>query len=245
VSLAAGLLLAAAGVAAVAGLGTAAAASCAGMSVQLSPPAGIALQPSHVAISRGGCVRFSNQTATSVTIQVSGGYSRTLPPGTSTGSGTDYVGHTAGTERVTASSTLGTAHGSITVTASSPSPSPSGSRSPSPGPSRSPSPRPSPQPSSSATGPQVAPSPSAGRTRHRRPAPSPSPTPVPTSAVPSVSPSTPAPAVVAGPLEPPSGRGAGLPEAVAALAVVGTGVGLLRVVLAEPVDDAPVVGGSA
>ena len=51
------------------------------------------------------------------------------------------------------------------------------------------------------------------------------------------------------PVEPPSGRGTGLPGAVAALAVVGTGAGLVRVLLAEPlgpVDDAGrTVGGPA
>jgi hypothetical protein len=56
-----------------------------------------------------------------------------------------------------------------------------------------------------------------------RPTPSPSPT---TSTT-----------VVAGPLQPPTDRGTGLPAALAALGVVGTAAALLRVLLAEPVAD--------
>jgi hypothetical protein len=63
----------------------------------------------------------------------------------------------------------------------------------------------------------------------------PTPTPSPSAS------STPA-AVVAGPLQPPSDRGTGLPAAVAALAVVATATGLVRVLLAEPV---PAPGGGA
>jgi hypothetical protein len=46
-------------------------------------------------------------------------------------------------------------------------------------------------------------------------------------------------------VEPPTDRSLGLPAALAALAIVGTGGGLLRVLLAEPVDDLPGVGGRA
>jgi hypothetical protein len=53
---------------------------------------------------------------------------------------------------------------------------------------------------------------------------------------------TPAPAVVAGPLQPPTDRGTGLPAALAALGVVATAGGLLRVLLAEPVRGRPVDG---
>jgi hypothetical protein len=45
-----------------------------------------------------------------------------------------------------------------------------------------------------------------------------------------------APAVLSGPLQPPSDRGTGLPAALAALAVVGTAGALLRVLLAEPIS---------
>ena len=54
--------------------------------------------------------------------------------------------------------------------------------------------------------------------------------------MPSQTPTPAATAVVAGPVEPPSGRGLGMPAALAALAVVGTGAALVRVIAAEPVD---------
>jgi hypothetical protein len=59
---------------------------------------------------------------------------------------------------------------------------------------------------------------------------------------------TPQPArtgVVAGPIEPASGRGTGLPAALAALAVVGSGAAIVRVLAAEPVDSGTNVGGGS
>jgi hypothetical protein len=53
---------------------------------------------------------------------------------------------------------------------------------------------------------------------------------------------------VAGPLQPPTDRGTGLPAALAALAVVGTAGALLRVLLAEPigpVDSGRTVGAAS
>jgi hypothetical protein len=58
---------------------------------------------------------------------------------------------------------------------------------------------------------------------------------------------TPAPAataVVAGPVEPASGRSAGLPAALAVFALLGTGFGFVRVLVAEPVEDGRTVGPS-
>jgi hypothetical protein len=106
----------------------------------------------------------------------------------------------------------------------------------------------SPDPGPGGSGPRIAPTPdftSFPTPSLSRPAGTP-----PSVAGPSVTPFpvTPTPsatAVVAGPIEPASGRGAGLPAAVAALAVVGAGAGIVRVLLAEPVDDLPAVGGSA
>ena len=54
--------------------------------------------------------------------------------------------------------------------------------------------------------------------------------------------------VVAGPLQPPTGRGTGLPAAVAALVIVGTSAALLRVLLSypiSPVDGAHSVGAAS
>jgi hypothetical protein len=42
--------------------------------------------------------------------------------------------------------------------------------------------------------------------------------------------------VVAGPLQPPTGRGTGLPAAVAAVAIVATAAALVRVLLAYPIS---------
>jgi hypothetical protein len=52
-----------------------------------------------------------------------------------------------------------------------------------------------------------------------------------TTPLPSPAPSV---AVISGPLQPSTNRGVGLPAALAALLVVGSGGGLLRVLLAEP-----------
>ena len=53
---------------------------------------------------------------------------------------------------------------------------------------------------------------------------------------------TPAVVVGGGPLEPPTSRSVGLPAAIAALLVIGGATGLVRVVLAEPVDGPDSVG---
>jgi hypothetical protein len=73
---------------------------------------------------------------------------------------------------------------------------------------------------------------------------------VPPPATPTVapSPSTSPLAVVAGPVQPPTDRGLGLPAALAALAVVGVATALLRVLLAHTpsaVDNRGTVGPAA
>jgi len=64
---------------------------------------------------------------------------------------------------------------------------------------------------------------------------------------PTPSPTTSPVAVVAGPLQPPTDRGLGLPAAIAALALVGVGAAMVRVLLAHApaVDNRRTVGGNA
>jgi hypothetical protein len=212
----------------------------------------LAFEPDHCDIAFGEIVQFTNNTLSRVHVTVSGGYSRDVTPGETTSKAQSFVGSAAGPHEVSATDetvpTGSSADGSITVGAS---PSPSPSHSPHGHPSSHP---PSPSPSSTGTGPQVAPTPPrvGGFVPKSRPpsppagqVPSPSLAPVPT-VTPDPQPS--ATAVVAGPVEPAGARRLGLPAALAALAVVGSGAGLVRVVLAEPispVDDPRNVGGTA
>lgn len=231
-------------------MSTAAAASCRVMTVRydLSQNGPVVLDPNHYDIPYGGCVQFVNQTAATATITVGSHYHQQLGPNENTSGATNYKGTSAGRQTVTANDgPAGSAHGSITVAAA---PTPSRSRSPKPSkPSHSAQPAPPPSPTtSSGTGPQVAPTPSGHKPRHghhrsgglQPPVPPAGPiqTPPPTA--------TPAPAattVVSGPVEPASGRGTGLPAALAALAVVGSGAAFVRVLAAEPVDGGEIVGG--
>lgn len=233
------------------------AAGCASMTLDYGVPSGsgVVLVPQHVSIPYGGCVVFTNETATTATITVSGGYRATVDGfGASTTGARRYVGRTAGRHAVTATSGPATTTGSITVAA----PASSSLSQPSSSPSRQPTHRGpaatsgagSPSARSSATGPQVAPGP-----KRLKPPAVPPARPVPVSSVlapspgptPEVAPSSSAAAVVSGPLEPPTDRGVGLPAALAVLAVVGCGAGLVRVLLAEPVgavDSGQTVGGA-
>lgn len=232
----------------------AAAATCDVMTVRYAFTTGhvVTLAPPHESIPYGGCVQFTNNTAGTVTITVADGYSQNVGPGATTPPSAAYAGRHPGRHSVTARSGPTSASGTITVGAA-PTHSASPTSSPHPTPSHRTS-RPTNSPTKTGgrgSGPQVAPSVTSpphhlrpGRLpRVHRPAVSPPvvSTPVPTP--PPVSPS-PAPAVVAGPIEPPSGRGSGLPAAVAALAVVGTGAAFVRVLLAEPraVDSGRTVG---
>ena len=217
------------------------AAPCKVMTVRyaFSEGAVITVDPQDQQLAYGGCVQFHNAIATTVTVTVTGGYSRQLGPGDTTSTADAYVGTASGRKDVTARSGPTSASGTITVARRRPaSQSPSPRRTTSASPAQT-SATPTTTRSSSGTGLRVAPTPR--RHRSASPLPAPTTTPVVPAPLPSPSPSL---RVVAGPLEPASGRGAGLPAAVAALAVVGTASGLVRVLLAEPVvDSGPDVGG--
>jgi hypothetical protein len=210
------------------------------MTYELDQQGNPALVPDTLTVDAGDCVQFSNQSLATVTVTVSS-YQRRVPPFTETSPGNSYVAEPAGsTQHVSASSTIGSADGSIVIrgTVPTPSASPTGTPTHTASPSSSPSPTASQLTSStpSATSSTNAPTPAAtatsSPTRSASPTESDAPflsglgTPPPTS--------SPAPPVVAGPLQPPSSRQFGLPAALAALFVVATGSGLVRVLLAEP-----------
>ena len=231
------------------------AAQCASMTVQYGDvPPDIELAPARVSIDYGGCVSFTNETATTATITVGKSYRVFLGFGETTSGRHEYVGTQTGPQEVSATSGTATASGSITVGPSptpTPSPTPaqqsSSAGAPPPAPPTSPAPR--------TTGPQVAPRPKHARRPavvSRRPLPAASTVVPPTVPTPRVATpgSVPATAVVAGgPIEQPTGRALGLPAALAALAVVGTAAALVRVLLAEPlaavVDNRRSVGRTA
>ena len=218
-------------------------AACSVMTFEFDPTSGVVLSPSTLTVANGACVTFHNATITPAQFSAGAHYKSTAP---AFGDATpNYVAGPAGTHQaVTASGAAGTAHGTIVVKPAAPKPSPSPSHhssSPSSHPSSSahhPSPTPTAQrPTPPATTPTAAPppvqplvSPPAGSTPYLAGQPTPTP-----------SPSSSAPAVVAGPLQPPTDRGTGLPAALAALAVVGVAGALLRVLLAEPLGpvDSP------
>jgi hypothetical protein len=221
--------------------------SCRVMTVRYGVSAGtlVVLDPDHYDVPYGGCVQFVNQTAATTTITVGSRYAQQLGPNENTAGSTNFRGTTPGRLPVTATSgpTGNRAHGSITVAAvPSRSPKPS---SPRPRKTSTPAPPTSP-PASSGGGPQVAPTPSRSHPHGRRsgglqpPVSPPGPVEIPTP-----TPSPAATSIVAGPVEPGSGRGMGLPAALAALAVVGSGAAFIRVLAAEPVDDGQNVGGPA
>lgn len=225
------------------------AAGCSVMTFQFDPTTGAALSPPKLTVNQGACVILHNATITSAQFSVGAHYKSTAQPFSD--AAPNYVAGPAGTtQAVTASSAAGTAHGSIVVTAapSKPTPTPSHSQPP----TAHPSPRPTHQagsppatpPTPPATTPTAAPppvqplvSPSVGSTPYLAGQPTPTPSPAQSST-----------AVVAGPLQPPTDRGTGLPAALAALAVVGTAGALLRVLLAEPVgavDSGRTVGAAS
>jgi hypothetical protein len=206
----------------------------------------VVLDPSHYDIAYGGCVQFVNQTAATTTITVGSHYAAQLGPNENTAGSKNFRGTTPGRLPVTATSgpAGSSAHGSITVAAAPPQ---SLSPTPSPRATRTSTPAPAPSPgSSSGGGPQVAPTPSKARPHghHSSGLQPPVSPPGPFQTEPSTPTPLPAPtAVVSGPVEPASGRGVGLPAALAALAVVGSGAAFIRVLAAEPVDDGKTVRG--
>lgn len=231
-------------------LGSSASAdSCRVMTVRYGFSGGalVVLDPNHYDLAYGGCVQFVNQTAATTTITVGSRYSQQLGPNENTAGSTNFRGTTPGRLAVTATSgpTGNRAHGSITVAAA-----PRQSQTPSPHrPSKTATPAPPASPHATVSGgPQVAPTPAHSH-RHghqggglQPPVSPPGPIQIPT---PTLTPSPAATTVVSGPVEPASGRGAGLPAALAALAVVGSGAAFIRVLAAEPVDDGKNVGGSS
>ena len=227
---------------------TARADSCRVMTVRYGVSGGtlVLLDPDHYDIPSGGCVQFVNQTAATTTVTVGSHYAEQLGPNENTSGVTNFRGTTSGRLPVTATSgpTGNRARGSITVAAAPPrSPTPS-----SPHPRKTATPAPPASPSSSSSGPQVAPTPSRKhRHGHAKGGLQPPVSPPGPIQIPTLTP-TPSPAptgIVSGPIEPASGRGMGLPAALAALAVVGSGAAFLRVLAAEPVDDGQNVGGSS
>lgn len=227
---------------------SASADSCRVMTVRYGVSGGtlVVLDPAHYDIAYGGCVQFVNQTAATTTITVGSHYAQQLGPNENTAGSKNFRGTTPGRLPVTATSgpTGNRAQGSITVAAAphrSPAPS-------SPHPTKTSTPAAPASPSTSSSGPQVAPTPSRKHSHgHRKgglqpPVSPPGPIQIPT---PTPTPSPAATAIVSGPIEPTSGRGMGLPAALAALAVVGSGTAFIRVLAAEPVDDGKNVGGSA
>lgn len=234
------------------------AASCAVMRVDYALPSGrvLELSPPRVSIRYGGCVQFTNNTIGRVTVTVTGGYHDQLDPGETTPAAEAFVGRRAGRQRVTASSGPTSADGTITVgrrpASATPAPSPSPSRRSQPSPTAAASSgRSSPPPSPAASGPsalppQAVPPVTSDRSVSPRPSASAPVVAVPSPGLPPAPTTSPTPVALGG-VEPPSGRGTGLPAAVAALAVAGTGAALVRVLLAEPaaVDNAATVGGGA
>jgi hypothetical protein len=203
----------------------------------------VELDPSAVSVRKGDCVDFVDDLSVAVDVHVDPGFDRQVPPG----GRVSYPAARVGKHAMTAGTLAFSDSGTVTVRRA-PSPPPTSSSPPAtrtPPPS-SPATRPQPTSNDGSGGPRVAPTPSfsgfptPSYVSPTGPPPSvASVSPYPTAPVPTSSPT----AAIAGPIEPVSGRGAGLPAAVAALAVVGAGAGLVRVLLAEPVDDLPGVGG--
>jgi hypothetical protein len=214
------------------------AASCA--QVAINPGAAPTLSPSSVRITAGGCVSYTDRTAFTVRVTV-GKVSGSADPNTAVTFREPVPGtfHVSAQQQLSGQPLGGAGTGTLTVT-SPPRPAPSPTRS---------SPRPSPRASSPAPTASASTSPSAAATP--RPTTSVSPPPLPTtSAVPTPignppivvgippqepTPSSSAAAVYGGRLQPPSGRGVGLPAAIAALLLVGAAAAFGRVLLAEPV----------
>jgi hypothetical protein len=204
---------------------------------------GVRLDPGAVTVEQGSCLAIANTLNVPVEVHVEPGFDRQVPPDGQV----RWPAASLGSHAVTAATLVSRDRGTVTVRAA-PEPSRSATAS-------SPPPSPKPPPTSAST------SPTPDRTSARpsrgpgsdspSPATSPPRTPTAPPSLPTTPPTPPpvpspsATAVVAGPVEPPTDRSLGLPAALAALAIVGTGGGLLRVLLAEPVDGSATVGGSA
>ncbi|MBV9099040.1 MAG: hypothetical protein JO079_13380 [Frankiaceae bacterium] len=225
-------------------VGTAQGATCAQVSISPGVQAPT-LTPAKATIDAGGCAAYTNNTAFAVNVTVGKVSGVANPNGVVT-----FLEKLPGTFAVTAQEqfqgqALGGKGSGTLVVRKPPAPAPSPSQtSPAPRPSPSAShPQPSATPTSS--GPVVASSPPT-----HAPSSSPSATPAPNQSgqgnppviggIPTASPTpSPSDAVVGARLQPPSGRAAGLPAAIAALLVVGAAGAFFRVLLAEPVAGVP------
>ena len=223
--------------------GTAQGASCAQVSISPGVQAPT-LSPQKATIVAGGCVAYTNNTAFPVKVTVGRLSDVANPNGLVT-----FVERAAGTFAVSAQEQFqgqalgGKGTGTLVVSKpAAPAPKPT-QTSPAPRPSSSAS-HPAPSPTSS--GPVVAPSSSPSHAPPSSPGVTPAPSqsglgnPPVIGGIPTASP-TPSPtdAVVGAQLQPPSGRAAGLPAAVAALLVVGAAGAFVRVLLAEPPGAVP------
>jgi plastocyanin len=214
------------------------------------------LVPASLTVAPGDTVSFLNNSSyplgydVAVTFQGKTEYAESIQFGSSS------TGHwtapaTGGVRTVTATQpvTGAAAKGTITVATQSAQPAPPPPSSAAPAPS---SPKPAPKPA--ATSAKPAPKPA----RSTAPKPAATPIPIPSFSLgplptgPAVAPApgtnplvassphplAPAtPKIVAGPLEQPTGRGHGLPAALAAVLVGGTGAAYVRVLLTEAVDE--------
>jgi len=139
-------------------LPSAAAASCAVMTISATPNSLVRLTVSSVSVAKGGCVEFVNNTSNAAQVTVAAtSYSQTVPAKGSTSGSSNYVV----TKTVTVAVSSGLRSGSGTITATAPSPTPSHPTS-TPGPTTS-------HPASPTATPQVTPSRSGSRHhRHHR-----------------------------------------------------------------------------
>jgi hypothetical protein len=202
-----------------------------------------ALAPKTATITAGGCAAYANNTALPVKVTVGKLSDVANPNGVVT-----FVERVPGTFAVAAQEQFqgqgvgGTGTGSLVVRAARvPKPSPTKTASPAPHPSASASSSPRPSASAGSSGPVVAPS-----TPKQPPPTAPGVTPAPTDfgqgnppvivgmPPPTATPSAPPESVARAQIQPPSGRAAGLPAAVAAVLVVGAAAAFVRVLLAEP-----------
>lgn len=218
------------------------AASCAHVSITpgVQSPT---LTPTSATIDVNGCVAYTNNTALPVKVSVGKLSDVANPNGVVT-----FIERAAGTFAVRAQEQFqgqgvgGNGTGTLVVRRPAPKPSPAPTPQPTPHPSPSST---SPSPRTTSSGPVVAPT-----TPGATPPTTPGLTPAPNQSGQNNPPvivgmTTPTPSPPSSPevipraqLQPPSGRAAGLPAAVAALLVVGAAGAFVRVLLAEPAPGA-------
>lgn len=261
------LALTAAVVASDAAVGSAATGCAATVTVSGPQSGHLVLTPGHVKVGVGDCVAFDNATSSSMSIAVAADgktvYTATVTKGATTSPKTSYHPGAAGRDTVTAKittvlvlSTKGT--GTVDVSApASPSPSPSKHASPTPRSGHSPGQGSKPKvasrpkhhngkqggkqhPKAKPTGIKLPPLPPLPTTiatapavpRGTNPLVAPGPTAPPTHGS-----SSPAAAIVSGPIEPPDNDNRGLPVVIGIVVVLGLAIGWGRALLASAVDE--------